>query len=107
MPRGKAFSLSPETEARMQRLWEDHPELTAEAIGQRFGLSKNSVIDMVKRRGWKIRRACQVGPRGKEPPTISDRLNALNRKMDAVLKETVGVGRIAESSIKVSGERPL
>lgn len=52
---------------RMRDLWENHPEVTAATIGERFGISKNAVIGYAARKNWlprveKIRPSAQPQP---------------------------------------------
>jgi hypothetical protein len=39
----------------MQHLWDGSPELSAKQIGERLGVTKNTVIGHANRRGWKAR----------------------------------------------------
>lgn len=39
----------------MQKLWEDRIDIKASTIGERFGISRNAVIGLARRRGWKAR----------------------------------------------------
>ena len=74
-----------ETLAQMRALWEGSPELSAKAIGERFGVSKMVVIGQAQRRQWKPRRESP----GAEPKSkIFTRLDALHARMDAVLAAT-------------------
>lgn len=64
----------PLDEAAMRELWERHPELSAAAIGERFGVSRNVVIGMANRRKWAPR-----GERFDNPgPSLAERLDRLN-----------------------------
>jgi hypothetical protein len=113
--------LSPATLAEMRRLWEEEPELTAAAIGELYGVTKNTVIGQAYRRGWLPRGPSASGPiartrvDGKRVPiakltpveraivqfrwrrrvvTMPQRLDALHADLDRVLAATTGVGRV-------------
>lgn len=44
----------------VRTLWVDHPELTAEAIGERYGTTRNAVIGLARRSAWPMRRGPRV-----------------------------------------------
>jgi GcrA cell cycle regulator len=62
-------ALSPELEAKARLLWENHRELTAAAIGERFGMSKSAIIGLADRRQW-TRRRPHTPVRQNAAPTI-------------------------------------
>ena len=72
-------SLTPAQQAEVRVLWETCPEITAEAIGARFSVTKNVVIGLSYRRGWSQRRP------GKHTNTLG-RLAALHAMMDVELR---------------------
>ena len=86
-----------ELEARW--LWESS-DLTSRQIGARFGVSKNTIIGLARRRGWE--------PRGVVRPksTTVDRLEDLHRYMDRVLEETSRVVRAHPPSLSVVVRNP-
>lgn len=69
-------------EAEAERLWEEG-ELRVAQIADRFGVTKNTIIGLSKRRGWSPRQA-PVEPRS----TTESRLQELHRRMDSVLEES-------------------
>lgn len=73
----------------MQRLWETDPSITAEKLAAKYGVTKNAVLGLVRRRGWKNRGDI------KPVRTLFDRLQALHDRMDRLLEETKNVGRYA------------
>lgn len=87
------MTLSPDQLARMRALWENSPELTAVAIGERFGVTKGVVIGHADRRGWVARPApvaianwrAGTKPAAPAPSTIFTRLDALHATFDQVL----------------------
>ena len=87
---GVLVSRDWEDDARVA--WEDGTE-TAEAIAHRFGVTKNTIIGLIKRREWYR----ETGPM---PATMMQRLQKLNDDMDAVLAATLGVPRVRDSSLK-------
>lgn len=94
-------ALSPDALSRMRALWEGSPELTAAAIGERFGVSKSAVIGQADRRRWRPRGA----PPGPVTSTLFQRLDAINARMDAVIEETraaVAADRAKRSAAKVA-----
>lgn len=83
--------MTPAQETKARELWETRPDLTAEAIGERYGMSRNAIIGIAHRRRWAMR----GNPHEPEPETLFDRMDALERKVNAALAATVGVGKIA------------
>ena len=69
----------PEIEEQIKYYWEN-TELTAEAIGKKFSLSKNAIVGLVHRRGWKSRKEED------DTGTFDYRINELNRIMDEALE---------------------
>lgn len=63
--------------------------LSQSAVGAHFGVTKNTIAGI-----WRCRGNGEA--RGPEPTTMSDRLDALHARMDAVLAVTLGVGRVPE-----------
>jgi hypothetical protein len=72
---GTGLHYDADTLARMRSLWEGSPELSAKAIGERFGVTKNVIIGQANRRGWMPRPSPLKGGRR---TTILDRLDALD-----------------------------
>lgn len=72
-----------DTLAQMRQFWEDS-DLSAKAIGKRFGVTKNVIVGQARRRGWKPRAPSP----GAEPSNVFIRLDAVHAKLDAVLAET-------------------
>ena len=60
--------------------------VTQQAVAEQLGVSKNTIAGLWARRGEPVHRP--------DPTTLFERCDALHRKLDAVLAETVGVGRI-------------
>ncbi len=58
------------------------------AVAERFKVSKNTIAGIWRRYGEPVLK--------REPTTLWDRCEALHVACDAVLRETVGVGRIHE-----------
>lgn len=101
------MTLSQSAIDRCKALWEAD-EISASLIGERFGVSKNTIIGTAWRKGWKkpmratAERKPNAGPKriiyphntllqvapGEIIPTIFDRLNDLHAVMDRVLRET-------------------
>jgi hypothetical protein len=59
--------------------------LTQTEVGLRLGLTKNAVAGIWARHG---------DPLPRESTTIYERCDALNQRLDAVLAETRGIGRV-------------
>lgn len=87
-------ALSAEQVSEAKHLFEGGSETTAQ-IGARFGVSKNTIIGLARRRGWISGNKTRGGPRGPEPSTLFQRMDALEAMMEAMLKENPpGFGRI-------------
>lgn len=68
----KREPLTPAQVARMQTLWEGSPDLTALVIGERFGVSKNTVIGQAARGQWTPRGTSRARTRPvKQKPTFT------------------------------------
>ncbi len=85
-PPRKLRGLSPWWKAenrieRLRELWDQG--MTTAKIAAELGTSKGAVTGMC----WRLK-LDQRTPTGPEPTTIVQRLNALNAKMDEVLRET-------------------
>ena len=68
----------------IQDMWEDG--FSATEIGKHYGVTKNSVMGLITRKGW----TKNPGSRLEVVLTLHDRMNALHAKMDAFLATTVG-----------------
>ena len=91
--------VSREWEAEARRLWENELAVTAEEIGRRFGVSRNTIVGLATRRAWDARRPRrEIGSFS----TMDERLAALHARLNAVMAATVGVGKI---SVAVHMER--
>lgn len=84
--------MTAEQKAEARRLW-DRGELSASEIAKAIGITKNTIIGMAHRGSW-VRR----GPYQRVPTTLFERCDALHARLDAVLRATKGVGRIANIS---------
>jgi hypothetical protein len=84
--------ITAEQKVEARHLWEVEG-LSGGEIGIRLGLTKNTIAGMAHRGEWMAR-----GPRSL-PTTVFQRCDALHAKLDAVLAETVGVGKIPAWSI--------
>jgi hypothetical protein len=85
------------TDAEMARRWARGE--TARAISRIAGVSRSTVIGRAYRRGWVrnmgVLTEAQIRPTLTNPrTTMMQRLQALHDRMDAVLADNVGVGRL-------------
>lgn len=62
--------LGPDILEKIRNLWENHLELSAAQIGERFGITKNAVIGHAHRRGWERRRKDPPRPPAYKPPVV-------------------------------------
>lgn len=75
---------SPDEEETIRLMWERTPR-TAREIGAMHGTTKNAIIGLAWRRGW-VRHVRSVAP----DSTLWTRMSALERALEAVLRETRG-----------------
>lgn len=98
--KGRPAKYSADILREMQDLWEEG-DLTALEIGKKFGLSKSTVLGLAHRHEWSPR-----GEPGRIPTTLPQRMDALNARMDQVLRETEGLDKatriISDAKSKLS-----
>lgn len=84
MPPGdRRLARDKANDAELRHAWENS-KLTASEIGRLYGISKNTIIGLARRNGWRPR-GDLLGP---PVPTMLDRLAALNAAMDKLMVET-------------------
>ena len=66
---------------------------TMSRVAARFRVTKNTIAGLWHRHGEPV----SDGP---EPGTLFGRMDALHARLDAVLAETVGVGRLSEAEVE-------
>ena len=89
--RGRALPDIRPWEAEAEAMWDDGE--TAKVIALKFGVTKNTVVGLARRRGWTPKESTwighQRGPGSNKPrsSTLFTRLDAIHAKFDAVMKE--------------------
>jgi len=88
----RSLPLTPEQKAEARQMWEGGA--TADTIAKRFSVTKNAVSGMAHRGLWLPHGKVSSYRYGHESTTLFDRCDALHAKLDAVLAENLGVGRV-------------